>query len=257
MAAIVGITGSAAWGGTGILNNLLGDGSKPVSFSLNAPIESFDTTAFDVTQEADYTAGLKEWSGTITCQLPTPSIGAAASITIPSGYASNVDGWQLQLVNDMHEVTDFTAAAAGWKTFIGGLVRGTGSYGAFYDSSTPAVVPGTISSAVFTVISGVTFTANIIHGWSASASPAAPNRIEHNFTVDGTITVASSNDVIVPDSTSGTGWVEAAQTLTLTASTSQTFSGSALWTSIGISRPAASPGILTVGFRGTGAMAVG
>lgn len=93
----------------------------------------------------------------------TAITGGAGSVTFASGYAVNVQSWALSFVGTAHEITDFTAATTGYKTFLPGLKEWSGSYTCFLDDTTKTVAPsGAAAEAIFSIDGTRKLTGNII-----------------------------------------------------------------------------------------------
>ena len=118
--------------------------------------------------------------------------GDTGTVTLSSGYVTNVKSWTLNIVADEHDVTDFSGSA--WAVYVTGLKRWSGSYECWLDGTTAAVLPGydTDGAAlVLTASTGRTFSGNaVVISDDITVNPADPNVITVNFRGTGALTVA-------------------------------------------------------------------
>ena len=89
--------------------------------------------------------------------------GGAGSVTFATGYVANCRSWTLTFHGDTYDITDFAAAAAGYKEFLPGLKEWSGSYTCMLDDTTVTVAPsGAAASATFSLDGTRTLSGNII-----------------------------------------------------------------------------------------------
>lgn len=117
--------------------------------------------------------------------------GAGGSVTFATGYAANVHEWAITLEADIHEKTDFTDGASGWKAFLAGLKGWSGTYSAYLDDTTPIVAPGAAAAtATFTIVSGQTLSGNIIVKSLESVVPVGDmTKVTVSFQGDGALSI--------------------------------------------------------------------
>lgn len=237
MAATAGITGLLAATGTGNTKDLL-DNSQPYQGTLNVTADSFDVTAFAAgVQSMSMVQGLQAWTIGFQNRF-NGKAGLEGAITYSSGYTVLARSYTLNITAPAFDATAFGATR--YKTFLPGLYSFSGSYDVLID--------GTTSLAALTAAGGAgdsatfkfgeenpntddTAAGNIITtSLSAVVSLGDVNRATYNFTGSGNLTFAGENTLI----TAGTLGVPAAATVTLTAASGKTYSGSAFWSAINI-----------------------
>lgn len=267
MAAVTGMAGSVSWanGSTGSNNAQFTSnsttGGVPIRFTLNLNGDEFDTTAFATTDPAsDFLKGLSSWDGEFEILTPTAEIGNQGLVTFSAGYTTNLASWDLSVERDVHEATAFGSTA---KAYIPGRYVWGGTFRGFLDDTTAAAAVGNSSEpATLTLkysertttdatFSGSAFTtrADIV------ASPAEINTIGYSFRGSGALThstPSTGNNFISTGALTG----DSAGTLTLTSTTSRTYSGSAFWKSINMSVTATGLIVVRIGFQGTGALTI-
>jgi len=253
MAVITGATGSVtSW--TGTANGLLiGTNSQPSTFTLNYNADELDTTGFDATNSMEAIAGLKSWAGTISTRYDAAQIGSAGSVTYGSGYVLHTNSWQLNLASAAKDVTAFGTSV---KSFIPSLIGWGGQYDGFVDDTSPLSGLGVDppASATFAMDATRSIEGDItVTGQSVSSAPSEPNTVTQTFRGSGAITAAGASGLF----SVGEIVIPATGTLTLTASTGRTYAGSAFWTSLSISCPAAGLVVMDIAFQGTGALSIG
>lgn len=263
MAQIVGITSDVSWAGTQHAS-LTDTGVEGREFTLNLAGEEFDTTIFGATGPTSNIKGLRSGEGTYEALLKVPDQGAAGLVTFSGGTVINVMGWDMELNREEHETTIFNATVPTWRTFLPGLWSWNGTFTGYLDDTTALTAPGNANEpatgtfryqekgATDSTLSGSIFTtaANV------GASPRRVNSLDYTFRGSGALTQStpSAGVGIFPNGAVGN---EAAQTLTLTASTGRTFTGSAFWRSISISCRMSNLVTIRVGFRFTGEVTIG
>lgn len=249
--AISGITGAiTSWAGTD--HGALLTGQRPFNATLNYTADDVDTTAFADGGIETHIPGLTGWSVTWTAQLATPAIGAMGLVTFSGGYVSNLNAWTLNAVQAALEVPEFGTAL---KTFIPGLISWGGSFGGWLDGTTPAVAPGAAAAAAVFRYQDLATDAELAGNIFAtqlglSAAPSAANTI--NYSYRGTAGLTSTGTAKALNSLAAT----TPSSLVFTASTGRTFTGSAFWSSIGVSVNASQATTVTVTAQGTGALSI-
>lgn len=261
MAVITGITGAIAWTG-GNNAQLAGTGCTGQAFTINMDCEQFDGTAFSTTGARDIVKGIRSWNGEFTAMLVVPGHGGGdnGAVTFANGYTTNLNAWDLTINREAHNSTAFGETQ---MSFFPGLYGWSGNFSGFYDDTTAAIHPGVAaepSAATFkyqtqgagsAALSGSILTTQGV----VTATPGELNTISYAFAGDGAITqdATTGGEGILVD---GALTPDAANTLTLTASTGQTFEGSAFWTSINIACRVGALTVVRVGFQGTGALTI-
>ena len=254
MAVITGITGSVtSWAGSGFNASLL-TGGRANQFSLNMDMDNLDTTAFADAGVSTAIRGPSSWSGSWTAYLATPQNGSLGSVAGTGLYVSNLNAWTLNCTQQAIESTAFSATT---KAFIPGAIKWGGTYSGYQDDTTVVVaagLPASNASATFTYFTSYTLVGTIFTTQlGLNSSPNAAGTVSYSYQGTGSLTGAGS----VPIFTAGAVPVATTPTdITLTASTGQTFVGSAFWTSIALSVGVNQATMLTVGFQGTGALAI-
>ena len=272
-----GMTGLVtSWVGTA--NTALLAACDEPSFTLNIDGGVQDRTAFAAgltTTRAGAT--IRGWSGTITgrARLGTsPPSGYLGLVTFAGGYATHVNSWDMQITCKPLEITSWTlaATAAGWRSFMPGILGWGGSYSALIDVTTALAnpfAPNTASSAATFKIGEASAVAQTLAGniypsaLSIAAAVADLNTVQYSYVGDSTLTAAGASNLFAagavgtPDwDTSGSDGVPDAD-LILQASSGRTYTGPAFWTSIGIRVQPAGWTEISIGFQGAGALAIG
>lgn len=261
MAVLTGITGSVtSWAGSAFNGSLL-TGSRPAQFTLNMTGEDIDTTAFADSGIQTHIKGLSSWAGQFTAQLAEPAIGNLGLVTFSAGYTTNLNAWSIQA--NQQSVGPVTAFAGTEHAYIPGTIDWGGTFSGFIDGTTALTAVGNSSepaSATFkfaekgatdNTLSGSIFTTAL----NATVQPTAANAVSYSFRGSGALT-QSSPSAGTPIFTAGALPLTAATSLVLTCSTGRTMTGSAFWTSISINCAVAQAVTVTVGFQGTGALAI-
>lgn len=73
--------------------------------------------------------------------------GKDGSITFAAGYVVGPDNWAGEVTADEHDITDFTAGAAGFAEYGTGLVRGTITAEGFCETATALKLAGVTGAA--------------------------------------------------------------------------------------------------------------
>lgn len=271
MAVTPGILGLVtSWGSSDFTSALIGSTyAKPFEFTLDLQGDTPDRTTF-VSGGATFgrnIKGLKSWDGKITAQLGTPVIGSLGLVTFASGYTANCYGFEVNISAAVHPATVFAGSSGvKWRSFVPGLVRGTFSFDCYADSATAIAGVGLdaeAASATFAVIDGAggkQIGGTIItSSASLSASPDKPNLVRYSGVFDSQMTTGGTSTVALwaVDAGGGTYTLTTpatGKTLTLQSYTSQTYSGTAFWKSIGVKCAVDSPVMVDIGFQGYGAL---
>jgi hypothetical protein len=270
MAVTPGILGEVtSWGsGSDFTQVLISTNNKPAEFSLDIKADSHDRTTF-VSTGATFgrvIKGMHSWDGKITAHLGTPQIGSLGNVTFASGYTTNVYAYELNIVADVHPATVFAGASGvKWRGFVPGLVRVTGSFECYADSSTAIAAPGLDAEAAavtFDVVAGATgktIGGSIVTTAAAlSVAPSRPNIVKYQFVFDSQVTTSGTGTILwAADAGGGVFSLTTpvlGKTLTLKAFTSQSYSGTAFWKSIGLKVAVDAPVILDIGYQGYGAL---
>lgn len=271
MAATYGLLGKVtSWAGT-FVSDLIATSNSPAVFTLNQTVDTFDVTRFVATSGGARIGrnipGLRSWNGTISCQLAVPHIGNTGLVTYGSGYVAQVKGFNLTLAADMADTTVFASTDPTWKSFTPGLVRWNGSYDAFVDSATPphgAGLTAEPAAATFSLVDDAGGSVDKIIGGNIitqsmglSVAPGAINTVKYAFIGDDQPTVTGTYVGAIATDTAGPTYAittPLAGALVLQSYTSQTFSGSAFWTSISFKCEVGQPITVDINFQGTGAL---
>lgn len=265
------VTGNSAglvtsWGtGTDFTQVLISTNNKPSEFGLDIKAATHDRTTFVSSTGAPFARnifGTHSWDGKIKAHLGTPQVPTLGNVTFSSSYALNVYAYTLNIQADMHEATPMAGSSGvKWLHFVPGLVKVSGSFDCYADGSTNIASPGLdvgAAAATFDVVAGgtgKTIGGNIITS-SASLSVSAsgkPNTVKYQFVFDSQVTTAGTGTILWAVDAGGgvfTLTTPVAKTLTLQSYTSQTYSGSALWKSIGLTCSLTSPAMLDIGYQG-------
>lgn len=275
MAVVLGNTGSVVWA-TGANATLAGTGTTVgtavQSFDLNLEGDELDTTVFGNTGAMTAIPGLQGWTFSFKALLYTPVHGSSGLVTLGSytGLTNaivNLNAWDMTITRDEIECTLFNSSSApSFRSYIPGLFKGAGSFSGFLDGTNPIVMPSSNTNepaaAVFKIHEDTTtdntLSCSIITTRAAARSaPTTANTLSYNYRVSGDITqstpTAPARGILPAGALAST----AADTITLTASTGRTFSGTAFWTSIGISVKMGQLVEVNVSGRGTSTLTIG
>ena len=115
-------------------------------------------------------------------------LGNDGAVTIP-GATVFFDEFNLNAEVDVHPVTDFVDAAAGWETILGGLKRWKVAVNGFVDDANiPAVPDGTSGGTTLQFKSGTTKTGNvIISDWSIGEKVGDVVKVSFNMRGNGAL----------------------------------------------------------------------
>ena len=252
----------SSWSGTEH-TALISGGSAPSEFTLNSGADEFDATALSgsgVTTRT-YKPGMYNLSGTIRSRIEPLRLGTAGFITASGAYLTNLKGWSLNLVRPALPADIQTSGAAQvYRAFLPGLIAWEGTWTAFLDDATVAVLPGNAyAAAVFRLIDDTTdhtLTGDIITtGVAIPVAVGNTSDVTYNYRGSGAITAAGGSAVTrlfptspIPSSAAGS--------LVLQAVTSRTYTQSAFWTRIGLNVPVDGPITVDIDFQGTGALTI-
>lgn len=256
-----GHKGSIQWGATGSTHKHLAEtGTKPYTFAVTLDGDDGDVLTFNDQGIARALKGITSWSFEFSTYLATPVMGHVGLVTFAAGYTVNLDEWSIEIEREEADVTAFGATERAW---IPGPMRWRGEFSGFLDTTTPAAMISNANEpasatfkydergAVDATLSGTIFTI----GATIQVAANAPNRIGYRFRGSGDITQStpSTGTTIIPPGALG---LQDAETVTLTASTGRTYSGSAFWRRIQVRVRVGSPVEVSVSARGTGVLTI-
>lgn len=264
----IGIEGAVtSW--TGTVNTALLAAIKSHSARITIDGGTGDRTPFAPTNStAQYGGGLRSWSGTITARLgSTPLVGYNGLVTFSSGDVLHVQKWNMAIAAGELDATALgsTATNAGWKSFRPGHLNWSGGYEGLVDSGTATVLPFSPdtapASATFQLLTSNTLAGTILYSQQGIEIPVGDlNRKSYSFVGSSTLTAAGSANLFAAGTvptpewdTSGTDGV-ADTSLVLAAASGRTFTGAAFWTSINVAVDPKAYTVVTVNFRGSGAL---
>ena len=275
MAATIGIEGlisSDDADTTKDLYHLLNNGIAPYSFSAQIPTEIAASTAFASTPPKAGTniSGLRSWTASFAGRFPrsSPAMGheglaTYGSMSVGSGYLLGLTGWSLSLSCESFDDTALASSPPTWRSFVPGLITGTGTMDVRIDDTT-ALEVGT--EGAITLRTNVESTEDnrisgsiIVTGVSPSVAVGSKNTAQISFAFTGDISSAGDNPILPA------GALGAAAELTkpditdvvLRASGSRDYDGSAFWTALNINCAIGSPIDVTGTLQGTGALTLG
>ena len=251
MAATAGLASSVAWAST---NDTFLALFRPKSVTINATGLELDTTGFTGSLVVrDWINGIREWTGTLECELAAPISGHVGTITFASGYVANANAYTMDLSVTELDVTPF-APTARWKTYIPSIWGWNGTYSCYIDDTTALKTAGTpdpSASATFTVNSTGTNTlagSIQITGASKNAAVGTASNVTYNYRGDGQLTAAGSANIY----TAGTLSIPATSVMTVTWHSGRTWAGSCFLTGISLSTGVGQSARATLTVRGTG-----
>lgn len=255
------MAGSVAWT-TGNNAQLAGTGCEPVDWKLNVNADEFETTPFAATDPiSTYLKGLYSWDFEFTTTLKVAEIGALGLVTFSAGYVTNLNAWTMEIERAAHEVTAFGATC---KAYIPGRYMWSGTFGGFLDDTTAATLPANSNEpatgtfrysergATDAELSGSIFTKQL----NVESSPRDVNKVSYGYRGSGALSQSASSSGVNIFSATGAIVGTAADTVTLTATTSRTYSGSAFWKGISISVGATGLTEIRVRGQGSGSLSV-
>lgn len=253
MSGTTGLTGSVtSWAGT--FNAAMLALLKPATFTLDTNADSLDTTAFNAGAAivANKIKGLKHWRGQFSGPLATPAHGITGAVS-GTAYSTNVQRWSMSLRCNPLDSTSYPITS-NWKTFLPGLVMGSGSFDAIVDGTTPITEAGSSTepaTGTFTLSTGNTLAASLFTTGAQIVSRVGDlNVVRYSFDIDGHVTSVGSANIVPAASTLAT---PVAGALVLQSAASRTYTGSAFWTGIEIVVNPAAISLCTVSFQGSGA----
>ena len=254
-----------SWGGTEN-SALITGGSAPSEFTLNSGADEFDTTALNGSGVSAMTRapGMYNVSGSIRTRVEPMRLGTGGFITASGAYLTNLKGWNLNITRPAFPAdVQVNGTGTAYREFLPGIYSWGGSWTAFFDATTPVVLPGTAyTAAVFKILEEAagtdhTLTGNIVTtGMGVPVKVGDLSQVTYNFEGSGALTSAGSG-AVTPIFAVGAWPSSAAGALVLQAVTNQTFSLSAFWTRIGLSVPVDGPITVDIDFQGTGALTIG
>lgn len=136
---------------------IAGSASSPSSFELMVSQDEGDSTVFASTVYArSFAVGLYNATARITSQLNSPKFGTDGLVTTTgSGYVTNCYAWNATIDWEPQPADKFASTGPSMRSFIPGLLRMTGSYSCWVDTSTAitkASTPGTAETLTFKFI---------------------------------------------------------------------------------------------------------
>lgn len=260
---IVGYPGSVTWAGATNNAQLGGTGVEPQMWTLDHDGDEHDTTAFAGTgAQTTYIKGLTKWQGTFEGTLKSPEHGALGLVVFSAGYVVNIREWTMEITRDALDSTAFQATE---YAYLPGLCRISGTFRGFIDGTTVVTLPANSSeptTGTFTysergatdaTLAGSIFTKKL----SLNTSPAILGAVAYSYRLSGALTQSTpSTGVTILKTGTFDPTLDVASALTLAADGTRNYSGSAFWTSIGISVGLGQLTKVRVGFHGTGALTV-
>jgi hypothetical protein len=252
MAATTGLTGNVnSW--TGTLTSAMVALIRPASFNLETNAAELDTTGFSSVVESAL-KGLRTWNGTIEGYLATPTNGLASNVS-GAAYSVSPRSWELSIRSAPITAHAWPVASGNWGAFLPGLVSWSGSYEALVDDTTAVKFAGDATeplTATFTISSGNTLAGSIFTtGASVVSRVGELQVVRYSFRGTGHVTSVGSGNVLPASSSLVT---PVAGALTLQATNSRTYSGSAFWTEIMVRCGLEEVNNVRIGFQGTGAL---
>lgn len=242
---------SVAWPGTPFADSKIT--WQQAAINIQAATGSYLTAAAKTRR----VPGLKQWSGTMNGFLGTPHVGSALAVSMTSGYDANVESWSLTW--SAEPKLEYTSSDSdNWMSAKLGAESWSGSYGAKLDDSEGIVMPGAAAAELtLTLSSGNTLVGDaIVTAANPDLTIGEYGMANFSFEGDDTLAVTGSNNIATAiDPLTRL----AASTLTITGATlnttSLTYSGSALLTSMTISGSTSGMFTYAIGFTGSGACA--
>lgn len=274
MAATTGISGLLAASTSNSTADLINT-IKPYSATLNVAADELDATAFaSGLVFSTFLSGWYGWTISGNGRFPTtPQASWNCAITQSGSelYLSNVTGFSLDFAVAAGETTALADTA---KTYaVAGPIQGRFTINARVDGTTALILPNISAAAPgddisFTIgAEGSNDDLVFVDGTNGgcrilSVSPAIVVGSTNDVTITGVFSGAIEIDgdsAIFGVSTPGTEEnmpLSSADTVTLTAAPSRTYSGSAFWTQIGITAAVGSPIDVSFTLQGSGALTV-
>ena len=236
---------SISWGTSGDLVYQLCTYNKPVSFSYQANIATWDSTGLTDKFKSNG-KGQKSVSFKMTFQLLTPQDGYKGLVTFSAGTVFNLKSYKLQIKKDIIK-SSFNNSVE-WMNHSAGLVSISGSWTGSTDDTTAGIVPGSPiatsggSTATFQILSGAGGKQIVSKIESTQRSedidPSKEAEYTYSFIGGGgaITTTGTSVAALWAADTDGSriSAKEASKTLTLTTTSGVALSGYAVWESVDI-----------------------
>ncbi|TPV94867.1 MAG: hypothetical protein B7733_13095 [Myxococcales bacterium FL481] len=248
-----------SWGSSGdATHQLVSTGVLPeANFTLDNPADSPEYFPQSSSGPYSVLAGMASWTFQYQGQLKTPSLGIEAgssTVVFANGSVFNLDQWNLNITVEALEVTD-ASATNGYKLFIPGGFRWSGTWGGFLDSSTNLADSGATqgslpASATFRygAQAAHTLAGSVNAGYSLAVAAGQPNRYTGTFVGSGDLTGGSIASGVV---LSAAFAIPSTETI-VASGIGQVLSGSAFPNSIGINWAASNFTSVSVAGQGTG-----
>lgn len=271
MTAVSGLLADVAW--TGYTGLYASPGYvRPYRFTLDVPGATFPTTGFSPTVVVATNGALPySWGGTITCRAPnTPASGFSGNVSWSggsyTGYATNVREWNLDISWAEKQVTAMDGSGVNAHSWIPLLASWRGGFSGYVDTANKLELPNLPGVALATLtlklLENSAGTDDTIAGTAIATQVTSDVGVEtggdftYSFEGSGQLTVAGTNYGVASSGifSGGALITPTANTLTLTAGTSLTYSGSAFPTGISWRVGVASGIECVIRYRGTGAL---
>lgn len=240
-------------------------GLSVMGYTVDIDADDIDTSAFSNAGITSAIPGLQSGRFSYRALLFTPIHGNSGLVTYASGYTANINAYNIRISRSEHDVTAYNSTPPTWKTFISGAMRWEGGYSGFHDDTTAIVAPGINTTepaaATFKIqdlaadnaLSGSILTRRV----TVQTNFDQPGTVDYDFRGSGNLTQSTPTGPSRPLWAPGALDLTAAGTITLTSTTSRTFSGSAFWTSININHRMGQRIEVEVAGRFTGAITIG
>ena len=114
--------------------------------------------------------------------------GKSGTIVYDGGSVATVNNWDLDVSNDMLDVTSFTTSAPQWREFIDGLSSWTGGVSAIFDGSSTGqndLITNSLTPAAATVVLEMDQT-----GGGSFSGSVFLSGMSHGVAIDGTAEVS-------------------------------------------------------------------
>lgn len=282
MPVFTGILGSVS-AGNSQLSHILGGtasmGSEPMEFDLDLQGQEFDTTAFSALGISTFLNGLPSWTAQIRGRMKTAQTGDQGLInwtTASSNYETNIKRYSIVLETDAFESTAFGSTPPTWRTYIPGKFRWGIDFDGYLDDADLATIPMPLSGSTTPTgtnpdtitaritdlgtdndLSGTAFTTRA----AIEVSPNGIATISYSGRGSGALTQSTPTGTVTHIFPTGAIARPTAGSLTLTATTGQTFTangttGHAFWTRIAVAGGVNELMTVTVDLQGTGVLAI-
>lgn len=261
MAATFGVTGEVtSWTGN---SGLVSGGVKPSQIAWNISADEADVTAFESdTIAAEYIAGLRNATGTITTYLTPATHGTEGLVTSSSNYVTGAKAWNMTIAILEGEATAFSGSGVTERVYIPGPYSFSGQYTCLTDSSTaitlPALAKETLTfkyregSVTDMSLAGSAFVSQV----SSTSSPTAVAETTFAYRGSGQLTAAGEDASNTPLFAAGAIGAFSAGTLTTVLTDGTAIAATAFPTSIAITVDPNSPIQVVTGFRASGAITI-